>query len=65
MIKNLPAMQEMCDIQVQFQVQEDPWSRDLLLQGHLLHYSGLGSSMDRGALRATIHGVAKSQDMTA
>ena len=63
-IKNLPAMQEMCYTQVQFWVREDPWIRDLLLQGHLLLYSGLGSSTDRGALRATIHGVAKSQDTT-
>ena len=26
-----------------------------------LQYSGLGNAMDRGAWRATVHGVAKSQ----
>ena len=29
--------------------------------GYPLHYSCLENSMDRGALRATIHGVANSQ----
>ena len=29
--------------------------------GHLLQYSGLENSMDRGAWRATVHGVIKSQ----
>ena len=29
--------------------------------GNLLQYSYLGNSMDRGAWRATVHGVAKSQ----
>ena len=29
--------------------------------GNLLQYSCLKNSMDRGACRATIHGVAKSQ----
>ena len=29
--------------------------------GYLLHYSSLENSMDRGALWATVHGVAKSQ----
>ena len=29
--------------------------------GYLLQYSCLKSSMDRGAWRATVHGVAKSQ----
>ena len=29
--------------------------------GHLLQYSCLESSMDRGAQQATVHGVAKSQ----
>lgn len=64
MRKNLPVMQEIHGTQVQFLVQEDPWSRGLLLRGHLLHYSGLGSSKDRGALQTTIHGVTKSQDTT-
>ena len=29
--------------------------------GNPLQYSCLGNPMDRGALRATVHGVAKSQ----
>ena len=29
--------------------------------GHLLQYSGLENSMDRGAWRATVHGALKSQ----
>ena len=36
--------------------QEDP-----LKNGNLLQYSCLENSMDRGAWRATVHGVAKSQ----
>ena len=30
------------------------------VKGYPLQYSGLESSMDRGAWRATVHGVAKS-----
>ena len=36
---------------------EDPWRRD----GNPLQYSGLENSTDRGAWKATVHGVAKSQ----
>ena len=32
--------------------------------GNPLQYSCLGNSMDRGAWRATVHGVAKELDMT-
>ena len=32
--------------------------------GNPLQYSCLEDPMDRGAWRATVHGVAKSQDMT-
>ena len=32
--------------------------------GNPLQYSCLGDSMDRGAWRATVHGVAKELDMT-
>ena len=32
--------------------------------GNSLQYSCLENSVDRGAWRATVHGVAKSQDMT-
>ena len=31
--------------------------------GYLLQYSGLENSMDRGAWRAIVHGVAKELDM--
>ena len=31
--------------------------------GNPLQYSCLGNSMDRGAWRATVHGVAKELDM--
>ena len=30
-------------------------------KGYPLQYSGLQNSMDRGALRVTVHGVAKSR----
>ena len=32
--------------------------------GNPLKYSCLQNAMDRGAWQATVHGVAKSQDMT-
>jgi hypothetical protein len=32
--------------------------------GNPLHYSCQGNSMDKGAKRATVHGVAKELDMT-
>ena len=32
--------------------------------GHPLQCSCLGNPMDRGALRATVHGVANGSDMT-
>ena len=46
MVNNLPAIQE---TQVWFLGQEDP------------HYSCLKNSMNRGAWRATVHGVEKSR----
>ena len=33
------------------------------VNGNLLQYSCLGNHLDRGAWRATIHGVAKESDM--
>ena len=56
MVNNPSAMQES---QVQSLGQED-----LLRSGYPLWYSCLASSTDRGAWRATVHGVAKSWDMT-
>ena len=54
MVKNLCAMQETW---VQSLGQEDPgeWN------GSPLQYSCLGSPVDTGAWRTTVHGVAKSQ----
>ena len=51
-VKNLPAKQE---IWVRFLGQEDPPEKEMATQ-----YSCLGNPMDRGAWRATVHGVAKS-----
>ena len=51
MVKNPPAMQETW---VQSLGWEDPWRMEWL------QYSCLVNSMDRGAWRATVHGVAKS-----
>ena len=55
MVKNLPAKQETW---VQSLVQEDP-----LQEGMATHSSMLAwrIPIDRGAWRATVHGVAKSQ----
>ena len=54
MVKNPPVMQE---TQVHFLGQEDP-----LEKGMITHSSScLENSMDRGAWRATVHGVAKGQ----
>ena len=53
-VKNLPAMQE---IRVRFLGQEDPLEGN----GNPLQYPCLENFMDRGARRATVHGVAKSQ----
>ena len=54
-VKNLPAMQEN-------QVQSPGWE-DPLEKGMATHSqnSCLENSMDRGACRATIHGVPESQ----
>ena len=55
-VKNLFAMQETQEMQLQSLGQEDP----LVGNGNPLQYSGLENSMDRGAWRATVHGVAKN-----
>ena len=47
----------MQETQVQLLGQEDPLEKN----GNPLQYSCLENSMDKGAWRATVHGVAKSQ----
>ena len=54
MVKKLPAMQE---TQVPSLGQEDPLEKGM---ANPLQYSCLGDPMDRGAWRATVHGVAES-----
>ena len=56
MVKNLPAIQ---DTWVQSLGQEDPLEEEM--GTHSLQYSCLEDSMDKGAWRATVHGVTKSQ----
>ena len=60
MVKNLPAMQE---TQVHSLVQEEPWSGRSPGEGNSnpLQYSCLETPMDRGAWRATVQRVKKSQ----
>ena len=59
MVKNLPAMQE---IMQEMQVQSLGWENPLE-EGMATHSSILAwrIPVDRGAWRATVHGVAKSQ----
>jgi len=52
-VKNLPAMQE---TQVLFLGWEDPLEKK---NNNPLQYSCLENPMDRGALRAAVHGVAR------
>ena len=54
-VKNLPATGE---TRVRSLGQEDPPGGE---HGNPLQYSCLEDSMDRGAWRATVHGVAKNQ----
>ena len=55
LVKNLPAMQK---TQVWFLGPENPpWEEN----GRQLQHSCLGNPTDRGAWRATVHGVTKSQ----
>ena len=58
MVKNEPAMQETW---VQSLGQEDSPREG---NDNPLQFSCLGNPMDRGAWRATVHGVAKSQTLT-
>ena len=59
MVKNLIAIQEMW---LRSLGQEDPPGEG---NGNPLHYSCLGNPVDRGAWRATVHGVTKESDMIA
>ena len=57
MVKNLPTMQEN---QVLSLGQEDPLEKEMATPVFLS-----GDPMDRGAWRATVHGVAKELDVTS
>ena len=56
LVKNLPAMQE---TQVQSLGQEDPLEKEMATHSSILAWRI--NPMDRGAWRATVHGVTKSQ----
>ena len=58
MVKNLPAMQEN---RVQSLGQDDPLEKGITTHSSLLAWR---NPMDRGAWRATVHGVAKESDTT-
>ena len=60
-VKSPLAMQEIQETQVESLGQEDSLEEE---NGNPLQYSCLGSPMDRGAGRATVHGIAKELDMT-
>ena len=55
MVKSLPAMQE---TRVQFLNQEDPLEKEIATHSSVLAWE---NPMDRGALQATVHGIAKSR----
>ena len=57
-VKNPPADAE--DVGVIPGLGRSPGERN----GNSLYYSCLGNPMDRGAWRATVHGVTKESDMT-
>ena len=54
-VKNPPAIQESC---VQSLGREDPQEKGI---GNLHRYSSLENPTDKGAWRATVHGVTKGQ----
>ena len=54
MVKNLPAMQE---TQVQSLGEEDPLEKEMAIHSSILAWR----IPDRGAWRATVHGVTKSR----
>ena len=53
-------MQEMQKMEVRSLGQEDPLEEETATHSKILAWE-LGNPMDRGAWRATVHGVAKSQ----
>ena len=55
-VKNLPAMQETQEMGVQSLGREDPLEEDMATHSSILAWR---IPMDRGAWRATVHGVAK------
>ena len=57
MVKNPPAVQETQETRVQSLGWEDSPGGG---QGNILQHSCLGNSRDRGAWRATVHGIAES-----
>ena len=59
-VKNLPAIQETQEMQVQSLGWEDLPEEG---NGNPLQYSCLENPMDRGGWRATVHGVTKSQTL--
>ena len=56
-VKNLPPMQETQETQVQSLGREDPLEKEIATHSSI---SCLGNPMDRGAWKATVHGVAES-----
>ena len=57
MVKNLPAMQETQGLTPGW---GDPLEKEMAIHSSILP----GESMDRGAWRATVHGVCKESDTT-
>ena len=57
-VKNLPAMHETQETQVQSLGQEDPLEKETATHSSILAWR---IPMDRGACRATVHRVAKSR----
>ena len=56
-VKNLPAMQETQETWIQSLGWEDPLKEGMATQSSILAWR---IPMDRGAWRATVHGVAKN-----
>ena len=61
-VKNSPAMQETQKTWVGSLGQEDPLEKEMANSSSISCF--LGNSLDRGAWRATVHGVTKESDIT-